>query len=82
MNILRTILAILYVYLLVFMFRFNISPLIELYGGWYFLGINLACTFAGMCIGAAFGYTFSTNKPQATYKADPDLDINNPKPLS
>ena len=60
--ILRTIIGLTYLYLMIFSVKFNLIPLIELYGGWYWTGINIAIAIAGALIGLAFAFTLGMNK--------------------
>ncbi len=60
-----------YIGLLVWSFRYNILPLLDYYGGWNWLGMNVLFAVLGFVLGfvGAIGLTYTPpTKPQATYK--------------
>ena len=55
-----------YISVVVWMFNYNMVPLINLYGGWHWLGINLLAFLFAFIAAFVFLWMPSPRKPQAT----------------
>jgi len=62
-------LLIAYIYTVVFMWQFSISPLIALYGAWTFWSTIAFMSFCGFILSFAFFWMPRPHKPQATLKS-------------
>lgn len=64
--LMKTSLVIAYLSTLVWMFQYNLVPLLEIYGGWAWLGTNLFMSFCGFVTVMAFFCLRKPRSPQAT----------------
>ena len=65
----KALLLAAYIWTLVFMWQFSITPLLELHGIWTFWGTVTFMSFAGFILSFAFFWMPKPKPPQATLKS-------------